>query len=215
MVCKVKWNKWRKPSTTSSSPASTTSWLREHQLRPKSEKRAVLSEFLEHLHAHDLAGVQNPHHLREGLRGPWEREAGVHLSQHARLQRHVLRLAGPLMLHRPHPALRQLALGRGHQLQRQVVLHEFIAETRVVVEGTPLAGPARGRRRLGAAGAARAEARRADVPPPSGHDHGRQDAAAAAQLGYRNRVCRPRARRARRRGLEFVLPNWKCEAFGR
>ena len=71
----------------------------EHQLHPKSEKRAVLSEFPEHFYAHDLAGMSHPHHVRHGFSRSRVRKVGVYLPQHGRHQRHAARLARSELFH--------------------------------------------------------------------------------------------------------------------
>ena len=83
------------------------------------------------------------------------------------------------------------------------------------MEGAPVGGPAGGRWRLGAAGAARTEARRAHGAASDRNVQLRQDAPAPAKLGPGDRVCRARDGHACRRGLEPVVSDRKCAPFGR
>ena len=96
----------------------------------------------------DLAGLPHSADHRHGFPRRRVGEAGLHLPELERLQRHALRLPRPFVLHRAHPALCQRPARRGHQLLRPFGLHVQPAEKRRVVEGAPVGGPPRGRRRL-------------------------------------------------------------------
>ena len=76
----------------------------------------------------------------------------------------------------------QLFANGRHQLLRTELLHVQPTETIGLVDGTALGGPAGGRRGLGPAGAAGAEAGRADVSAPHRHVQLRQDAPLPPQL---------------------------------
>ena len=150
---------------------------------------------------------KSPEHLRESPRN------GDVVARGARRDRGLLHVEageaedqGPVRQEYALEGLPQRAV-QGDLVGQKVHIFDLVQPTETIglVDGAALGGPAGGRRWLGPAGAAGAEAGRADVSAPHRHVQFWEDAPAAAQFGPGDRIRRPRDGHARRRGLEPVV----------